>query len=209
MDIECTSNTCKNGGSCQSIEGNYSCKCLEGFAGAHCEQNINDCLPNPCKNGGSCYDGINDYNCNCTSQFMGKNCDKPYNPCEIKGGQCKNGGQCKTRIVTSGLTQLEDGMPKDFYCECPLGFSGPRCETNDNDCLGVNCPPNQICYDKVGTYECGCPQGKTGETCQENVNECAQEPCKNGGTCSPTANGYRLVSIRICFIQLKMNSSFI
>lgn len=120
---------------------------------------------------------------------MGKNCDQPYDPC--RESKCVNGGQCRKKVLTSGSPHFEEGTPKDFYCECPLSFSGNFCEVNKDDCNGVQCPENQICKDLVGGYECGCPHGKTGDTCQDNINECASKPCKNNGTCFNEQNGYR------------------
>ena len=172
-----------NGGSCQALEGNYTCTCSEGFDGAHCEHNIDDCLRNPCENGGTCYDGLNDYNCNCTSKFMGKNCDQPYDPCIKHGGQCKNGGQCKHKTVTSGSTSAsQDGVPSDFYCECPVGFNGFFCQINIDDCDGIECPQGTTCIDRIGTYEC-----------QNSIDlvDCASNPCQNNGQCLDANNGYR------------------
>ena len=45
---------------------------------------------------------------------------------------CKNGGKC---------------LPHPYYprgsgvytCQCPVGFTGDKCETNINDCVSVNC----------------------------------------------------------------------
>lgn len=32
---ECLSSPCKNGGTCQNLENNYECTCMEGFEGSH------------------------------------------------------------------------------------------------------------------------------------------------------------------------------
>ena len=32
----------------------FSCDCVDGYEGDHCDVNHDDCLPNPCENGGSC-----------------------------------------------------------------------------------------------------------------------------------------------------------
>ena len=79
----------------------------------------------------------------------------------------------------------------EFYCECPIGFDGMKCEINVNDCNGINCPNNKICFDLVDDYECRCPQGYTGENCSQEINECVSSPCQNGATCidQPVRNG--------------------
>lgn len=43
----------------------YTCSCIAGFTGTHCEININECLSNPCANGGVCVDHINGFRCEC------------------------------------------------------------------------------------------------------------------------------------------------
>ena len=34
---ECVNHTCQNGGSCLDGNNKYTCKCLAGFTGYHCE----------------------------------------------------------------------------------------------------------------------------------------------------------------------------
>ena len=189
LNVDCSPNPCKNGATCQELAGNYSCTCLQGFDGYHCEHNVNDCSKNPCQNSGTCFDGLNDYTCQCTDQFMGKNCDQPYDPC--RESKCINGGTCRQKFITSDSAHFEEGIPKDFYCECPLAYSGTICEINNDDCVDVQCPEYEECKDLVGGHECGCPHGKTGDKCQENINECVSNPCKNNATCISEQNGYR------------------
>ena len=72
---ECQSiNRCQNGGTCLDIEIGYECQCIDGFAGIHCEVNIDECSENPCLNG-TCTDGINEYSCQCEAGYFGTNCD--------------------------------------------------------------------------------------------------------------------------------------
>jgi len=38
LDVdECSSNPCMNGGSCQDDVDGYSCACIAGYSGVHCE----------------------------------------------------------------------------------------------------------------------------------------------------------------------------
>ena len=71
-----------------------------------------------------------------------------------------------------------------------------HCENNINDCLGVTCPANKMCYDGVAGYECSCPPGFSGEDCAQQIDDCQGDPCQNGGHCQDLVEGYRLVT---CF----------
>ncbi len=61
----CKDAQCDNG-DCENTLYGYKCNCILGFAGIHCEVNIDECNPNPCKNEGRCIDGVNAFTCNCT-----------------------------------------------------------------------------------------------------------------------------------------------
>lgn len=46
---------CKNGSTCSnSGPRGYTCTCLPGYTGEHCELELSKCASNPCRNGGSC-----------------------------------------------------------------------------------------------------------------------------------------------------------
>lgn len=77
---------CQNGGHCVDGDQSYTCKCLAGFTGAHCEINIDECESNPCQHGGRCQDAANAYTCSCTTSFIGDNCEQTiaqYEGCYI------------------------------------------------------------------------------------------------------------------------------
>ncbi|XP_059509359.1 coagulation factor X-like isoform X1 [Stegostoma tigrinum] len=65
----CDSSPCENNGLCVDLHGEFYCKCLGGFNGTYCEQDINECdLMNPCPSGTTCVDGINKFTCNCPNE---------------------------------------------------------------------------------------------------------------------------------------------
>ncbi|KAF1620035.1 hypothetical protein FQV09_0002973, partial [Eudyptes chrysolophus] len=107
---------CKNGGQCQDENGfasNFTCRCLAGFVGALCENNVDDCLMRPCANGATCHDGINRFSCQCQVGFEGRFCTININDCASQ--PCKNGAKCYDRI-------------NDYDCLCPDRFTGKTCE---------------------------------------------------------------------------------
>lgn len=66
---------------------------------------------------------------------------------------CFNGGTCV------------DGI-NSFSCLCPVGFTGPFCLHDINECSSNPCLNSGTCVDGLGTYRCTCPLGYTGKNCQ-------------------------------------------
>lgn len=50
-------------GTCIDLIGDYTCKCIPGYAGRNCEGDINECSPSPCNQEGShdCQQLVNDF----------------------------------------------------------------------------------------------------------------------------------------------------
>ncbi|KAK1119562.1 hypothetical protein K0M31_013387 [Melipona bicolor] len=46
--------------------------------------------------------------------------------------------------------------PGSFACNCAQGFTGPRCETNVNECESHPCQNDGSCLDDPGTFRCVC-----------------------------------------------------
>lgn len=86
---------------------------------------------------------------------------------------CKNGGLCEDL----------GGYAPELSCRCLVGFTGPRCETNMDDCLLRPCANGATCLDGVNRFSCQCPTGFTGRFCTVNLDDCASQPCLNGGRC--------------------------
>ncbi|CAH1401168.1 unnamed protein product [Nezara viridula] len=49
--------------------------------------------------------------------------------------------------------------PGSFMCNCTQGFTGPRCETNVNECESHPCQNEGSCLDDPGTFRCVCMPG--------------------------------------------------
>ena len=73
---------------------------------------------------------------------------RSYNPCASM--RCENGGTC---ISSPSLK-----------CNCPQGFSGPRCESYD-PCLSMHCENNGTCVPSP-SLKCNCLKGFSGLRCQ-------------------------------------------
>jgi len=162
----------------------YSCMCYTGYVGPQC--NLPDpCMQTICYNGGTCVSTLNDagtqvtQSCQCPSSqhFVGANCQH-YNPCI--SSPCMNNSTCTYYINVTCY----------YYCSCPVGYSGDRCEffLSQARCESVNLPNNcrngGTCM-VVGTNtQCFCTSTYTGVLCENPINMCSLRVCQNGGTCS-------------------------
>ena len=83
---------CQNGASCMDEVNGYTCNCVLGYNGTHCENNIDECSSGPCQNGASCLDKVNGYTCNCVLGYNGTHCENNIDECS--SGPCQNGASC-------------------------------------------------------------------------------------------------------------------
>lgn len=60
---------------------------------------------------------------------------------------CYHGGTCVN-------------VPGTFRCDCTIGYTGPRCEVNINECASSPCFNDGTCLDERGRYKCVCMDGK-------------------------------------------------
>ena len=89
-------------------------RCVPGFVGPLCQENVPDCDTRPCANGGQCHDLINDFACTCAPGWTGKDCR--YNIDECESNPCKNGGSCHGGDLVN-----------DYECMCLPGYRGKDC----------------------------------------------------------------------------------
>ena len=64
------------------------------------------------------------------------------------------------------LRQTYSGIHGFVTMDCDQGYTGQLCETDINECEGVDCSGNGECLDGVGSFSCVCSSGYTGELCE-------------------------------------------
>ncbi|XP_030628246.1 protein delta homolog 2 [Chanos chanos] len=163
----------------------WQCTCEPGWAGRFCDKDIDVCeKEQPCQNGATCsINEAGEYNCLCPDNFHGKHCEFKTGPCHKTRSPCKNGGLCED----------QGGYALQLSCRCLAGFTGPRCETNMDDCLMRPCANGATCLDGINRFSCLCPAGFTGRFCTINLDDCASQPCLNRGRCIDRVNSFHCV----------------
>ncbi|XP_063047246.1 protein delta homolog 2 [Engraulis encrasicolus] len=153
----------------------WQCTCEPGWTGRFCDKDVYVCeREEPCRNGATCVtEDSGDYTCLCPDGFHGRHCEFKMGPCYNTKSPCKNGGLCED---LSGFSAV-------LKCRCLAGFTGPRCETNVDDCRLQPCANGATCVDGVNRFSCLCPPGFSGRFCSANLDDCAGTPCLNGGRC--------------------------
>lgn len=152
-----------NGGTCEMLFNDYSCRCSSETFGRNCElvPGYGQCTNNnPCIDRSNCQVvNVTTATCYCTqADKIGLGCEL-YASYTCDNTRCQNGGTC---FVTSTGPS----------CTCLAGYTGSNCETNSNECATVTCSgQNAQCIDGVNEAFCRCPVGKASPNCLTDINE--------------------------------------
>ncbi|CAH1777875.1 unnamed protein product, partial [Owenia fusiformis] len=169
----CTSQPCLNGGTCQVIEGGYTCFCPVDYTGQNCETYIRNCPPNY-------------YGPRCEVYCLGADdCDRGHYTCDPNSGAkiCRNGWDrpewnCTLRTVPP-VVDPECPPEPCVYGQCHNGtcccydkYTGSRCEIPITTCTSQPCLNGGTCQVIEGGYTCFCPEDYTGQNCETYIRNC-------------------------------------
>lgn len=105
----------------------------------------------------------------------------PRNQCNLT---CANNGTCIWAEEVMQCSCASGWTGPACTTPCPLGFDGPNCANNINDCCPMPCFNGGTCRDGIASYTCQCPPFYSGTRCEKYDYCNAQAPCLNGGSCS-------------------------
>ncbi|RXN10513.1 eyes shut-like protein [Labeo rohita] len=191
----CGTLPCLNGGICIVQNGQYHCRCRQGFSGKNCEEIIDFCklLSINCLNEGLCLSLVGGYNCSehavCLDQQHNYTCH-----CMLgyEGTFCElETDECKSAPCANGATCID--LVAGYQCLCAPGFKGRTCSENMNECWSRPCLNGGTCIDLVNDYICICPLGFTGHDCSTPATGCTSNPCDTKGTsmCEEQQGGFK------------------
>uniref|UniRef100_A0A8C5MYA4 Neural EGFL like 2 n=1 Tax=Leptobrachium leishanense TaxID=445787 RepID=A0A8C5MYA4_9ANUR len=137
---------CRENTVCVNTPGSFMCICQTGYLKIDdysCTEH-NECVTNQhnCDDKALCFNTVGGHNCVCQPGYIGNG-----TVCKAfcKDG-CRNGGTC-----------IAPNM-----CACPEGFTGPKCETDIDECVTGrhSCSNDTVCFNLDGGFDCRCPHGK-------------------------------------------------
>ncbi|XP_054719322.1 cubilin-like [Uloborus diversus] len=219
---ECSSNPCRNGGTCVDAYGGYICNCPSNWEGVTCETDVNECAVYAgtslgCQNGATCVNNPGGYRCDCPTNFYGIHCSETHDDCSSGSHTelCGHGTCVNEKRVKPGESK--------YRCICDAGWTNSArtgmCTKDIDECqeAEIRCSVNPlvVCLNIPGSFLCGpCPPGYTGSgrRCTD-INECEYQ---NGGcstnpfvqctntmgsrTCGPCPPGYMGNGVQCNFV---------
>ncbi|XP_021356812.1 fibropellin-1-like [Mizuhopecten yessoensis] len=168
----CTDTFCQNNGTCSiDVDGMLMCYCMDGFTGSRCEVNntsIVSCSGTNCtgvltKHCTLVEAGVT---CHCRADFTGTHCER-RNCLNVDVNNCSSTGTCNFNDFPGAVNE----------CSCMPGYTGSKCDSNIDDCVGVTCENGGTCIDGIASFNCSCPSLYTGDYCEKA--DCVARGCAN------------------------------
>nr|XP_006821635.1 PREDICTED: sushi, von Willebrand factor type A, EGF and pentraxin domain-containing protein 1-like [Saccoglossus kowalevskii] len=131
---ECASNPCHGQATCVDELRSYACECEPGFAGKHCEINIDDCKQNICQNEATCQDGINNYTCKCPHGYKGQ--------------------LCEIQIINGQWSEWSEWSECSHTCSHGTQSRWRRCDNPAPDIDGKECHGQRYAHRECNEVEC-------------------------------------------------------
>ncbi|XP_045910053.1 epidermal growth factor-like protein 6 isoform X2 [Micropterus dolomieu] len=176
---------CKHG----ECVGPNKCKCVPGYTGKTCNQDLNECglKPRPCEH--RCMNSYGSYKCYCLNGYT-----------LMPDGSCANSRTCSLAHCQYGCEEVQG----EIRCLCPsvglqLGHDERNCVDIDECVTGKNlCPHNRQCVNTFGSYYCKCQDGYDlkyvdGKYDCVDLDECAvsTHKCSHHAVCLNTQGSYK------------------
>ncbi|XP_035672253.1 fibropellin-1-like [Branchiostoma floridae] len=214
-DIEgCASDPCHHGGTCVDGVNSYTCRCVPGFTGDDCENDIDECVEgtHACLNGATCLNTPGNYSCTCRDGWTGRNCETVLNsdkcfqlseepkPHRLAEGYCALRGGALAGVKTVAeqefLTgEIRLGTDVSHWIGLKNGpehFLYTDLSTMSSQLRWMPGKPENLCalLDKNGNYDLNadfCTE-QYNYVCESDVVTCKQNVCLNGGNCTACFN---------------------
>ena len=113
----CESSPCKNGGKCNSENGEWKCDCTSQYFGLNCENKRNPCQYIKCLNGGTCVPtSDNAISCSCQSGFQGAFCKEKQDKKVKEEAELMRGKSKQQQKPIYGSFQSSHFLSKIRHC---------------------------------------------------------------------------------------------
>jgi len=192
--MECVDVGCNQQATCDFVNDDFGCHCLEGFEGdgENCTD-IDECSSselNNCHTNAHCNNTFGSYECECDEGYQGD------------GQTCVNINECNRDKPCDPVTEVCFDRTPGYECLCAEGYmrnetSGncedvDECTSNRNGCdrLSTNC------QNTPGSYECNCKNGFVPNAANnllcDDIDECQANPppCHERANCQNIPGSY-------------------